>query len=61
MSASRRDQAVRWFAVFHDHIPKLGNHLATDQQVGEGAMPRLDAGGNIATRTTIVKGDGEKN
>jgi hypothetical protein len=37
-------ESARWFSVFYDHIPREGNHLATDEQVGEEPMPRLDAG-----------------
>jgi hypothetical protein len=37
----------------------LGNHLATDEQVGQSIRSRLDAAGKFATRTNIVKGKGE--
>ena len=30
---------VRWLPVFNDRIPIGGNHLATDEQVGEEPMP----------------------
>ena len=38
----------------------IRNHLATDEQVGEEPMPRLDAGANLAARKKMVKGEGRK-
>ncbi len=52
---------IRWFAVFYDHIPREGNHLATDEQVGQSICSRLDAAGNLATRMKIVKENGKRN
>jgi hypothetical protein len=34
--------------------PRLGSHLAADQQVGESRCPRLDAGGNLAGRENEI-------
>jgi hypothetical protein len=34
---------VRWLPVFNDRIPIGGNHLATDEQVGQSIRSRLDA------------------
>jgi hypothetical protein len=58
LGIKERQGSLRWFAVFTTTSPS-GNHLATDEQVGEERDALVfDAAGNLATLTKIVKGDG---
>jgi hypothetical protein len=61
-SASRRAADSAGLPSWTTTSPIWEDHLATDERVGEERrIPRLDAAGNFASWTTIVKGDGGKN
>ena len=48
-------QALRWFAVFHDHIPDQGTTLPRISRLVRSRCPRLDAAGNVANPMETVK------